>query len=391
MQNSENFTPRKGNRVVLFIDYKPAELRKGKDWLIVFYAKNPVTDKLERQRLRVPPLNNKKERERNAKKIIESINNRLYSGWSPFLESTENFYASFSSCTTLFLNRVQLDIKKGLKREDTLRAYKSYISMINRFIEETDFQMKFIIQFNKSFAINYLDWLLYDRNVGNETWNNHLNFLANFGSWLIEREYIKELPTLTLKRKPKQPKKRSVISRDDKQKLLACLQEEIFPFFLLCILTNLCLIRRTELTKLKVENVKMNKSIIVITGTASKTKKEEIVTIPDVVLPYLAKHLQDANNSDYLFSSNEFKPGKNKLQPKKISDTFTKYRKLLKLPENITFYSLKDTGITDLFNLGIPSFKIKNQARHSELRTTEIYAHKNLQADEDLRKIEINF
>lgn len=391
MQNSENFTPRKENRVVLFIDYKPAELRKGKDWLIVYYAKNPVTDKLERQRLRVPPAKNQKERERNAKKIIETINNRLYEGWSPFVESVDSFYTDFSTCANVFLKRIQLDIKKGLKREDTLRAYKSYISMINKFIDETDYQMKFVIQFNKAFAVKYLDWLLYERDVSNETWNNHLNFLGNFGSWLIERGYIKELPTLTIKRKPKQPKKRSVISKEDKQKLLAYLHEELFSFFVLSIMTNLCLVRRTELTKLKVENVKLNKSVIVIPCTASKSKKEEVVTIPDSVARFLAIHLQEANNSDYLFSSNEFRPGKIKLQPKKISDTFSKYRKFLKLSENITFYSLKDTGITDLFNLGIPSFKIKNQARHSELRTTEIYAHKNLSADEDLKKIDLKF
>ena len=50
-----------------FIDFKPAELRIVKDWLIVYHAKNPISNKLERFRLRVPVLKNVKEQKNTAR------------------------------------------------------------------------------------------------------------------------------------------------------------------------------------------------------------------------------------------------------------------------------------------------------------------------------------
>ncbi len=36
------------NKICIFVDYIPAELRQNKDWLVVYYAKNLVSEKLER-------------------------------------------------------------------------------------------------------------------------------------------------------------------------------------------------------------------------------------------------------------------------------------------------------------------------------------------------------
>lgn len=53
-----------------FIDYKPAELRTGKDWLILFYCKNPITNKLERFRYRVPLIKSITERKKPLKTLF---------------------------------------------------------------------------------------------------------------------------------------------------------------------------------------------------------------------------------------------------------------------------------------------------------------------------------
>lgn len=385
MQNPNHPTPRTNNRAFLFIDYTLAELRKGKDWIIVYYAKNPVTKKLERQRLRVPKRSNAKIREKEAKRIIEELNNRLQNGWSPYFESTETFYANFFACTKLFLSQTEIDVKKQVKRPDTLRAYKSYISVITTYIESENIKIDFVIDFSKTFVVNYLDWLFYTRNVSTETWNNHLTFLTNFGNWLIGKGYIKELPTLTLKRKPKAKKVRNLISTDYQQKILEYLQENSFSYYVLTLIIYSCFIRRRELTLLKVENVKLHQNIIQVPASVSKNKKDEIVTIPNALVELLAIHLQAANNSDYLFSQNNFKPGKEYLNPKKISDYFASMRNTLNLPKDIQFYSWKDTGITAMFEAGFPLIKIRNQARHYDISMTEKYTHRNIEADQEIK------
>lgn len=390
MLKSKNLPLRSNNSVTLFIDYTLAELRKGKDWLIVYYVKNPLSEKLERHRLRVPKHSNARQRELQAKRIIEEINKRLQKGWSPYLESKDVFYTDFSICLDLFLKHTELDVQKNVKRPDTLRAYKSYISILRKYIEEESVNITFVLHFNRSFIVNYLDWLFYTRNVSNETWNNHLTFLTNLGNWMIDKGYIKENPATGLKRKPKSTKVRTLISDHDKAILLGYFKEKCFGYYILTLLTYGCFIRRTEATLLKVSDIDLSRNVIRVRKEVSKNKKDEIVTIPNEIIPLLAKHLQNANNSDFLFSKDEFIPGSIQLNPKKISDYFAKVRKLLKLPSSIQFYSWKDTGITKLFEEGVALIKIRDQARHYDISMTEKYTHRIKEADPDLMNNSLN-
>ena len=169
------------------------------------------------------------------------------------------------------------------------------------------------------------------------------------------------------------------------------LRDTNFHYYVLCMLTYYCFIRRTEITKLKVSDVHLHQGYILIDGTNSKNKKTESVTIPDIFLPDLALHLAKANNSDYLFSTNNFKAGKEPITPKKISDEWAKFRKLHKFDSKYQFYSLKDTGITDLLNTGIPAIKVRDQARHHDLKITESYTARNKFADEAVKSAAFSF
>lgn len=51
-------------------------------------------------------------------------------------------------------------------------------------------------------------------------------------------------------------------------------------------------------------------------------------------------------------------------------------RTQLNLPMKYQFYSLKDTGITELLERGVPAKYVKDLADHSSLEVTERYMHK---------------
>ena len=375
----------KRSRAVLFLDYTTAELRKGKDWLIVYYVKNPITEKLERQRLRVPKRKSLKLMEREGKRIVDEINRRLQSGWNPYFESNETFYAKFDEVCERFLNENKVELQKSEKREDTYRSYKSFFSIFNAFLEAKSVKIKFIFEFNKIIMSNYLDYIYYDRSVSNRTYNNHLNFFSTFFNWLIKKGYVSTNICEGFTRKKVIGKQRTIVPEKQKKDVLSYLFKNDFNYFVLLMLDYKCFIRRTELTKLKVKDINLSKNTILLRADISKNKKEETVTIPNEILPFLAMQLQKANNSDFVFSSNDFKPGIEKLNPKKISDHFSKIRTILNLPQTIQFYSFKDTGITELFEAGLPSIKIRNQARHHDLKITEIYTHRNKEADPDVK------
>ena len=380
MPKSEILTSRKR----VYVDYKPAELKINTDWLIVYYVKIPAQNEFKRFRIRVPVIHPKSERVKYGKKMALSINQKLENGWSPFYEDNNVKYKSLEYCADLFLSYQEKEVADGIKRPDTIRAYKSYISILKNYATEKNTNMKFIIEVDFHFVGSYLDFLYYDKKKSPETYNNHLRFLNIFFEWCKTKQFVNQNPAENIKAKPKTQKKREVLTDDIKLKVSE-LQQTNFHYYVLCMVTYYCFIRRTELTKIKVSDVNLLKGFIVVSAENSKNRKTEAVTIPNIFLPILAQHLTKAKNTDFLFSSNDFKPGAKQLSPKKISDEWTKFRKKEKFDNKFQFYSLKDTGITDLLNSGIPAIKVRDQARHYDLKITESYTARNKFADEMIK------
>ena len=385
----KNITKKSSNKLI-FVDYRPAELKINKAWYIEYYVKSPSTDKLVRFRNRVPQIKTKRARELYAKKMIEAINIKLYNGWSPWYENPNNNYKLISYAFELYINKLKKEMSDGIKRPDTLRAYTSFVSNVQRYIDEKQLAIKYLVEIDFRFVSGFLDYIYYEKNNSPATYNNYLAYFKAFLEWAKAKDYIKQNATDNIKNKPKIQKKREPLTQEVK----ACIKElknTDFHFFVACMLTYFCLIRRAELTKLKVTDIRLIESRIILDGSITKNRKTDSVTIPDVFLPILAQHLQYAKNSDYLFSTDNFKPGRKQLTPKKISDTWAKYRNLYGFDSKFQFYSLKDTGIMDLLNSGVPSIKVRDQARHYDIKQTESYTTRNLIADDIIRRAKVDF
>ena len=91
-------------------------------------------------------------------------------------------------------------------------------------------------------------------------------------------------------------------------------------------------------------------------------------------------------DSYYLFSD-KMRPGSGQRSNKIFTDYWTHYvRKNLHFPPNYKFYSLKDTGITDLIKANTDLLSVRNQARHHSLLMTDLYTpHDIEEANEAIR------
>lgn len=390
MPNSEKFTSNKR----LFIDYVPAELKQtaGNDWRVVFYVKKPGKEKLKRFRRRVPPLKNKIERERLAKRMCANINEKLLEGWSPFYEgSGQNSYKSFISVLDQFLQQNKRKLKDQMIRKDSYRAYLSFTNNIKKYLEETSKEKMLAVEFTRSFAIQFIDHIYFERKRSARTSNNYLSFLNQIGIFMEERKYLPKNPVQNISKRKVAKKKREILPGWLRNDIFKYWKLNSKAYLTLCLTTYFCFIRRTELTKLKVKHVNLFEGIIFVPGSASKNGKDGTVTIPKRLRILLAEHLSKSENSDYLFSNNNYLPGKNRLKPKKISDEWAKMRNEMDVDSKYQFYSLKDTGITNLLLLGIPAKKVRDQARHHDIRITESYVARTEKADEELLNIDFNF
>ena len=246
-----------------------------------------------------------------------------------------------------------------------------------------------MFDFNKAFVVNYLDWILYERKNSTRTFNNHLMFIGTIVNFCINHGWLKENFTTGILKKREGEKIRQILTIDEKIKLNNYATDNK-EFFTICMITYFCFVRRTELTKLKVSDINLKENFITLDADISKNRKTENVTIPNEFLILLQQHLAGAKTTDWLFSAN-YKTGSVQLDPKKVSDQWDKFRKFANVDTKYQFYSLKDTGITDLLLSGIPAIKVRDQARHHDLRITESYTPRNKTCDDVVKNVLFKF
>lgn len=372
----------KQSSIIPMVAFKPAELRIGTDWLIVYYAKDPQSDKLVRFRNRVPKINNKKERMRFAQKMIETLNEQLYSGWSPYMGNLTEV-KTIDYCFDYYLKTLSKELSDGVKRKSTCNNYKHFITAFTEYLSIYQKNAKFISDISTLICDHFLDRIYIEKEKSARTYNFYLMCMRAFFNFCLSKGFIKENPVKNTKSKTIKEKTRVVLNQKEK-KQLQLLREDNFHFYVFCMTTYYCFIRPNELKKLKVEHVNIEKSYITIPSSISKNRKTENVTIPNIFIEELKEHIGKASKDLFLFGK-KFVPGK-----QAVTNLFYHWenvRKKYGFRKEVQFYSLKDTGITDMLNAGVPAIKVRDQARHSDLKITEIYTARNNSADETVKNI----
>ena len=370
--------------------YSPAKLTAGqKEWYISFWAYDPASGKRKRKRLKLNHIHSIQERRRYAKILMIRINNKLAEGWNPWLES-----ASSSAYTTLaevvdtyrrYMDKMYAD---GNYREETHRAYISNLNRLLRFNELQKVPMTYIYQLDKGFIIRILDEIYLGRDNSPWTRDNYLSWAKSFCSWLVQKDYIKTSPVdgITYIAGRHKHKQRTIIARQDMDKLSAYLEHKNKHYLLAAYLLYYCFIRPKELALLKIEYISASRQTIFIPDSVSKNKKDGVVTLPKKVIELMIDiDIFSSPGSYYLFSDN-FAPGANFRDSKCFRDFWLRYvRRELNFKSGYKFYSLKDTGITNMLRK-YDVLSVRDQARHSSVLMTDTYTPHDLQSANDLIK-----
>lgn len=88
----------------------------------------------------------------------------------------------------------------------------------------------------------------------------------------------------------------------------------------------------------------------------------------------------------YFIFSDGFRPGPKQRSEKMFRDWWAHHVRLdLKFPAQYKFYSLKDTGITNMLR-HYDTLSVRDQARHSSILMTDIYTPHDIQEANSLIK-----
>ena len=250
--------------------------------------------------------------------------------------------------------------------------YRSRLNQMKIYLQEVDTGIKYVYQFDRSFAVDFLDYLILDKDVSPKTRNNYRTWLSTFSTWLTERLYIDKNPVDDIHMLKEDEKFRDPLSASDLVRLRDYTMKYNPPFYLACMMEYYCFIRPDELRSVKIGDISITDQTVFVHPEFAKNRKGQVVALNDKVLKIMiAQKVFDHPSNEFLFG-HKLVPGSEKIYVNQFRVEWQKVRKALNFPKSYQFYSLKDSGIRDLANAeGI--VVARDQARHSDVSVTNKY------------------
>lgn len=262
---------------------------------------------------------------------------------------------------------------------ETMLDYRSYINNFKGYWSlehDKDFLLE---DFRKREALQYLDYLLLEKQHEAITRNNNLRGMKVLFNVLADREYIYENPFVGIKPLKVKKKRRKVFTKIETQIIMNYLKENDTDLLLAISFCYYCALRRTEMRKLKIENIDLEKGLILLDGTQTKNKSLGSITLTQHFLEYLKEIRIKKYPAHYYVFGKNLKPGIKQCNTNSIPDRHRAVIRslnefgILKDIEGKTFYSWKDTAARDMIEEGVAAPALQKHFRHSSLETTQRY------------------
>ncbi len=258
-------------------------------------------------------------------------------------------------------------------RPDSIRSYSSFTSVLmdyltnNNVVSNLDVTMLHITHF--------MDYVYNIRNVSVVSYNNYVKAGRAFFAWCVERCFFSEnLFTNISKKKTQQEKKRTLIPADWRRAIVKyCEQLNRPTFSIICMLVYNSLIRPKEIRNLQIRHLHLDDLYIEIPGEIAKNHKTRQAAITPQLLQLFTNMNLERYPLDYYVFGSHLVPSKKIAGEKCYYDFWSKIKNELDMPDNFSLYSLRDTGITNMLQMGIPSIDVMKLADHSSLDVTTIY------------------
>ena len=340
-----------------------------------YYVYNPQTDEMERKRMRLNRIASRYRLKRDqlmaAHAVCDELNKKLSGGWTPLHETEDGrLYTQLSELRERFLAHKKAE---GV-RPATLQSYSSMTGLMLAWCEDTGRARKLSGSFLRLDAVCYMDHIL-DKGFSNRSYNNTAKTLRVFFSWAKENCYCKENPFDNIKPLPKEKKRRILIDADTRRRLCEYLSVENPQFLIVCKLIYYSALRPKEIANIQIRDIDIAHRCIHVSEEVAKNRKSRCATLTrdliDALVPVLARPMP---GEWYLFGSNQrIEPSAKRVALSNFRKKWDKVREVLKLPQEMQLYSLRDTGISDYLHAGIDQLTVQHHADHSSLAIQQIY------------------
>jgi integrase len=363
-----------------------------KEVKVSFYAFDPESGMLKRKLVRLnrelKHIKGKRAKREYAEGVASRIRDELKAGWNPWMQQTDDLvYVRWEDACERYKAYLAKQLNEHNMRPESVASYMSYQRVLMRWVTAERKNVKYAYQFDKRLVDAFLDYVFIDKDNSIQTRNNYLSWVKSFSSWMLGKSYIEQDPTASIPRMKMKGhgKNRDVIPDSVLKGIHDYLETHNRHYLLACYLLHYLFVRPHEIARLKIEDFSLHNKTLLIHGDVAKNWQDAVVTLPvHVIELMLDLDVFQSPGSYYLFSD-DFKPGREFCSEKCFRDYWTRVlRKDLKFSDRYKFYSLKDTGITNMLRANTDVLSVRDQARHSSILITDMYTPKDIKQANEL-------
>ncbi len=296
-------------------------------------------------------------------------------------------YSRFDDVCDQYKRYLAKQVESNSMRQESVTSYLSYLRVMTNWIAEHRKNVYYAYQFDKRLVDNFLDYVYLDKDNSVQTRNNYLSWIKVFSHYLLQKSYIESDPTAGIPsiRKKDKSKNRDVIPDGVLKSIREYLEKNNPHFLLACYLLHYLFVRPHELALLRIQDFNLHDKTLFIHWEVAKNWNDAVVTLPmHVINLMLDLDVFKSPGCYYLFSEG-FRPGPSFKSEKGFRDYWTRtLRKSLGFSDRYKFYSLKDTGITNMLRANTDVLSVRDQARHSSILITDMYTPKDIKKANEL-------
>jgi integrase len=374
-------------------EYREPEVCWGKNCVTVsFYAFDPCSGSLRRKRMKLnrelKGISGKRAQREYVKGVVDRLRDELKAGWNPWMQQSDGLvYARWDEVCERYKAYLVKQLNEHNMRQESVASYMSYQRVLMRWVAAERKNVRYAYQFDRRLVDAFLDHVYLDKDNSIQTRNNYLSWVKSFSTWMLGKSYIEQDPTAGIPRMKirKKTKNRDVIPDSVLQGIHDYLQAHNRHFLLACYLLHYLFVRPHEIAQLKIEDFSLSRKTLLIHGDVAKNWQDAVVTLPVHVIELMIDLGVFRSPGSYYLFSEGFRPGREFRSEKFFRDYWTRVlRKELKFSDRYKFYSLKDTGITNMLRANTDVLSVRDQARHSSILITDIYTPKDIRQANEL-------
>lgn len=372
------FTSKKKINLLELEKYRlPIYARKSKEKVVYFYVLDPqsVIDgepRMVRIRKKFAHIHGARQRDEAAMRFRDEVSRKLREGWNPLVEDcTPKGFTTFDDAIRVYERYLKKMKKDEVFTAKTCTDYNSRLDMLKRFNREGT-HILYMYQFNTAYVSAFLEWIYIDRDTSPRTRNNYLAWISSLGAFFRQNGYVEKNPAEGFRSLREKDKFRKPLDVEDMRRLREHLEQTDRYFLLACMFQYYTFIRPKEMMCLHVGDISLKRQTVFVSHNISKNRKDGMATLPARVIRLMIELGVCSYPSDYYLFGKDFMPGAQKCSERSITYRWKVLRKELGFPACYQFYSLKDTGITDVIEkIGLAT--AKDQARHHSVDVTNRY------------------